>query len=108
MILAYVEGGSAQRCLLLSARWWLGCCDLYHFHVIACLTCNVHECCSLPGVFFFYEVSPLHVEIVESYRKGYVAFFTSVCAVVGGVVTVMGLMDQWLFRSQRGPGGLTQ
>ncbi|KAL7570901.1 hypothetical protein ACA910_018958 [Epithemia clementina (nom. ined.)] len=60
----------------------------------------------VPGVFFFYEVSPLHVEIVESYRKGYVAFFTSVCAVVGGVVTVMGMLDQWMFRSQRGPGGL--
>jgi len=51
----------------------------------------------LPGVFFFYEVSPLHVVIEEQYRKGWVAFFTSVCAVVGGVVTVMGIIDQSLF-----------
>lgn len=51
----------------------------------------------LPGVFFFYEVSPLHVEITEQYRKGWVEFFTSVCAVVGGVVTVMGMLDQFLF-----------
>jgi endoplasmic reticulum-Golgi intermediate compartment protein 3 len=51
----------------------------------------------LPGVFFFYEVSPLHVEIRETYRKGYVAFFTSVCAIVGGVVTLMGMIDQWMF-----------
>lgn len=51
----------------------------------------------LPGVYFFYEVSPLHVEIYEGYRKGWIAFFTSVCAVVGGVVTVMGMLDQWLF-----------
>jgi hypothetical protein len=50
----------------------------------------------LPGVFFFYEVSPLHVEIVEGYRKGWVAFFTSVCAIVGGVVTTMGMIDQYL------------
>jgi len=50
----------------------------------------------LPGVFFFYEISPLHVEITESYRKGWIAFFTSVCAVVGGVVTVMGMVDQFL------------
>lgn len=50
----------------------------------------------LPGVFFFYEVSALHVEIVE-YRRGWVHFFTGVCAVIGGVVTVMGLFDQYLY-----------
>ena len=55
----------------------------------------------LPGVFFFYEVSPLHVEIKEGHRKGYVAFFTSVCAIVGGVITCMSMIDQWLF-SQKG------
>jgi endoplasmic reticulum-Golgi intermediate compartment protein 3 len=56
----------------------------------------------LPGVFFFYEVSPLHVEIKEGYRKGWIAFLTSVCAIVGGVVTVMGLLDQCLFATQVG------
>mmetsp|Transcript_23501 Transcript_23501/g.55333 ORF Transcript_23501/g.55333 Transcript_23501/m.55333 type:complete len:412 (+) Transcript_23501:112-1347(+) len=62
----------------------------------------------LPGVFFFYEISPLHVEIVEDYRKGYIAFFTSVCAIVGGVVSTMGLFDQLLYSRNRkatsGPG----
>lgn len=56
----------------------------------------------LPGVFFFYEVSPLHVEIREGYRKGWVAFFTSVCAIIGGVVTTMGMLDQFLFQSSNG------
>jgi len=61
----------------------------------------------LPGVFFFYEVSPLHVEISEGYRKGWIAFFTSVCAIVGGVVTCMGMLDQWLFgRAGRGRDSL--
>lgn len=61
----------------------------------------------LPGVFFFYEVSPLHVEIVEGYRKGWIAFFTSVCAIVGGVVTVMGMLDQFLFSNKnKRPGEL--
>ena len=54
----------------------------------------------LPGVFFFYEISPLHVEITESYRKGWIAFFTSVCAIVGGVVTIMGMIDQLLHTHQ--------
>jgi endoplasmic reticulum-Golgi intermediate compartment protein 3 len=56
----------------------------------------------LPGVFFFYEISPLHVEIVEGYRKGYIAFFTSVCAIVGGVVTTFGLLDQLLYTQKNG------
>jgi endoplasmic reticulum-Golgi intermediate compartment protein 3 len=59
----------------------------------------------LPGVFFFYEVSPLHVEIKEGYRKGWIAFLTSVCAIVGGVVTVMGLLDQLLFFTTQHGGG---
>lgn len=50
----------------------------------------------LPGVFFFYEVSALHVEISES-RRGFVAFFTSVAAIVGGVITVMGMLDQLVY-----------
>eukprot|EP00568_Trieres_chinensis_P013811 CAMPEP_0183296312 /NCGR_PEP_ID=MMETSP0160_2-20130417/3924_1 /TAXON_ID=2839 ORGANISM="Odontella Sinensis, Strain Grunow 1884" /NCGR_SAMPLE_ID=MMETSP0160_2 /ASSEMBLY_ACC=CAM_ASM_000250 /LENGTH=401 /DNA_ID=CAMNT_0025457915 /DNA_START=116 /DNA_END=1318 /DNA_ORIENTATION=- len=33
----------------------------------------------MPGVFFFYEVSPLHVEM-EEVRRGWVRFMTSVCA----------------------------
>ena len=59
----------------------------------------------LPGVFFFYEVSSLHVEI-EEYRRGWIQFFTSVCAVVGGVVTVMGLLDQYIYkRREQSAGG---
>jgi hypothetical protein len=50
----------------------------------------------LPGVFFFYEVSALHV-VIEEYRRGWVAFLTSVAAIVGGVVTVMGILDQALY-----------
>ena len=61
----------------------------------------------LPGVFFFYEVSPLHVEMVEGYRKGYVPFLTSVCCVLGGVVTTMGLLDQLIHNThgRRASGG---
>jgi len=61
------------------------------------------------GVFFFYEISPLHVTIQESYRKGWISFFTSLCAIIGGVVTLMGMLDQLWFRMNRcGRGGLVQ
>lgn len=50
----------------------------------------------LPGLFFIYEVSALHVEI-EEYRKGWTHFLTSVCAVVGGVFSVMSIIDGYIF-----------
>jgi hypothetical protein len=57
----------------------------------------------LPGVFFFYEVSPLHVEI-EEYRHGWVRFFTSVAAVVGGVFSAMSMCDSFIFSKSAAPG----
>jgi hypothetical protein len=54
----------------------------------------------LPGVFFFYEVSALHVEF-EEFRRGYSHFFTGVCAAVGGAFTVMGMLDRLMFDWKR-------
>jgi hypothetical protein len=52
----------------------------------------------MPGVFFFYQVSPLHVHrYFGSVPSG---FFTSECAIVGGVVTLMGMADQYIFSSK--------
>lgn len=49
----------------------------------------------LPGVYFHYELSPLQAVFVEQ-RKGFFQFLTGACAVVGGVYTVMGLVDTLL------------
>jgi hypothetical protein len=76
--------GGGTKLLLLSVHP-----STHSFDLTTLLHCCVDR---LPGVFFFYEVSPLHVEITETYRKGWVAFFTSVCAVIGGVVSVMGMV----------------
>ena len=54
----------------------------------------------LPGVFFFYEVSALHVEF-EEYCRGWTHFFTGVCAAVGGAFTVMGMLDRLFFDWKR-------
>ena len=51
----------------------------------------------LPGVFFNYELSPLRVRIEERSRSlGH--FLTNCCAIVGGVFTIMGLVDAVLHR----------
>lgn len=87
--LRHVNPGSGRGCVFYIILLVLFSCQNYSkisypFHF------------RLPGVFFFYEVSPLHVEITETYRKGWVAFFTSVCAVIGGVVSVMGMVSYHL------------
>ncbi|XP_004364824.1 Ergic3 protein [Capsaspora owczarzaki ATCC 30864] len=54
----------------------------------------------LPGVFFMYEPSPMLVKITER-RKSFMHFLTGVCAIVGGVFTVAGLVDATIYHSYR-------
>ncbi len=49
----------------------------------------------LPGVFFFYEMSPL-CAVFEEKRKGWLPFFTSLCAIIGGVYATGAVVDQLL------------
>jgi len=46
----------------------------------------------LPGVFFIYDVSPILVKFTEK-RTSFTSFLTSLCAIVGGVFTVAGIID---------------
>ena len=50
----------------------------------------------LPGVFFFYDLSPIKVELVES-RKSALTFLTSACAIVGGLFAVSGIVDAGVY-----------
>jgi hypothetical protein len=48
----------------------------------------------LPGLYFYYEVSPIQAKIEERRRHGgFWRFFISLCAVVGGCFSVFGLVD---------------
>ncbi|KAG5175856.1 endoplasmic reticulum vesicle transporter-domain-containing protein [Tribonema minus] len=46
----------------------------------------------LPGVYLYYELSTITASI-EELRPGLLKFLTSVCAIVGGLYTVLGLID---------------
>jgi endoplasmic reticulum-Golgi intermediate compartment protein 3 len=46
----------------------------------------------LPGLYFYYEVSPVQAIFTES-RGSLTRFLTSVCAIVGGSFVMMGLID---------------
>jgi hypothetical protein len=51
----------------------------------------------LPGVFFFYDLSPIKVNIVER-RDSVFGFTTNLCAIVGGVFAVSGILDATVYR----------
>jgi len=54
----------------------------------------------LPGVFFMYELSPIMVKFTET-RKSFSHFLTGVCAIIGGVFTVAGIIDSFIYHSMR-------
>jgi len=54
----------------------------------------------LPGVFFMYELSPIMVRFKEQ-RKSFAHFLTGVCAIIGGVFTVAGIIDSFIYHSMR-------
>lgn len=61
------------------------------------LTSHGHS--GVPGVFFNYEISPMQV-VHEEYRQSFAHFATSTCAIVGGVLTVAGLIDSFVYGAQ--------
>ncbi|KAK2166251.1 hypothetical protein LSH36_40g05030 [Paralvinella palmiformis] len=52
----------------------------------------------LPGMFVTYELSPMLVKYTEKNRS-FTHFLTGVCAIVGGVFTVAGLIDSMIYHS---------
>lgn len=55
---------------------------------------------TLPGVFFFYDLSPIKVHIVEA-RSSFLHYLTNLCAIVGGVFAVSGLLDGAVHQGER-------
>ncbi|XP_071037746.1 endoplasmic reticulum-Golgi intermediate compartment protein 3 isoform X2 [Parasteatoda tepidariorum] len=54
----------------------------------------------LPGMFVIYELAPLMVKYGEK-QKSFFHFLTSVCAIVGGVFTVAGMIDSAVYYSSK-------
>lgn len=55
---------------------------------------------AVPGVFFFYDLSPIKVTFTEQHVS-FLHFLTNVCAIVGGVFTVSGIIDSFVYHGQR-------
>ena len=54
----------------------------------------------LPGIFFVYELSPFMIEASSS-RMPFFHLLTKICAIVGGVFTVIGVLDSIIFKLQK-------
>lgn len=52
---------------------------------------------ALPGLFVTYELSPIMVKFIEKQRS-FTHFVTSCCAIIGGLFTVAGLLDAFIYR----------
>ncbi|KAI3486302.1 hypothetical protein L1887_50196 [Cichorium endivia] len=59
-----------------------------------------HGFAGVPGVFFNYEISPLKT-IHSEHRQSLSHFLTSTCAIVGGILTVAGIVDSLVYNSRR-------
>jgi len=57
----------------------------------------------LPGVFIMYDLSPIMVKFTER-TKSFAHFLTGVCAIIGGVFTVAGIIDSLIYNSMRSLG----
>ncbi|KAL6515300.1 hypothetical protein OROHE_018932 [Orobanche hederae] len=55
---------------------------------------------SLPGVFFFYDLSPIKVTFTEEHTS-FLHFLTHICAIVGGIFTVAGIVDSFVYHGQK-------
>ncbi|KAI9102549.1 endoplasmic reticulum vesicle transporter-domain-containing protein [Phlyctochytrium arcticum] len=54
----------------------------------------------LPGVFLNYDISPMLITYTE-YRKPLSHFLTDICAVVGGMFTVAGILDSFIYTTEK-------
>ncbi|XP_060676484.1 uncharacterized protein LOC107427167 isoform X4 [Ziziphus jujuba] len=55
---------------------------------------------SLPGVFFFYDLSPIKVTFKEEHVP-FLHFLTHICAIIGGIFSVAGIIDSFIYYGQR-------
>mmetsp|Transcript_22591 Transcript_22591/g.63418 ORF Transcript_22591/g.63418 Transcript_22591/m.63418 type:complete len:397 (+) Transcript_22591:79-1269(+) len=54
----------------------------------------------LPGVFFHYDLSPIQVTYTET-RESLGQFLASLCAIIGGIFSIAGLVDALMYRGLR-------
>lgn len=52
----------------------------------------------VPNAVFHYDISPVKV-VVQEESESFAAFVTKLCAVIGGIYTMVGLLDSVVYHS---------
>ncbi|CAM6128329.1 unnamed protein product [Calypogeia fissa] len=55
---------------------------------------------ALSGVYFYYDLSPIKVNVTHE-RTSFLHFLTNLCAIIGGIFTVSGIIDSVVYHGQR-------
>ncbi|KAK0588854.1 hypothetical protein LWI29_006255 [Acer saccharum] len=55
---------------------------------------------SHPGVFFFYDLSPIKVTFKEEHIS-FLHFLTNICAIIGGTFAMAGIIDAFIYHGQK-------
>jgi hypothetical protein len=69
----------------------------YYVHQFTSNTNEVTLHMTVPSIFFKYDISPILVKISQ-YRSGFFHFFIQICAIIGGIFTVTGIIDTLIHR----------
>lgn len=62
---------------------------------------TIHARGGLPGVFFYFDISPMKIINREEHKKTWSAFILSVCSTIAGVLTVFSLLDKTIWTANR-------
>ncbi|CAA7392996.1 unnamed protein product [Spirodela intermedia] len=54
----------------------------------------------VPGIFFYYDFSPIKVIFTEE-NASILHFLTNLCAIIGGIFTISGIIDTFVYYGQR-------
>jgi hypothetical protein len=71
--------------------------DNYHVHQFTANTNENTNHIMVPSIYFRYDISPILVRVVQ-YKQPFSHFFIQICAIVGGMFTVIGILDHLFYK----------
>ena len=70
----------------------------YYIHQYTFNSNEVHAHMQMPAVFFRWDISPVTVK-TQQYKENIYHFLIQICAIIGGIFTVTGIIDSLVHES---------